>query len=153
MQAFMATLLSNKKARFDYEILEKFKTGLELRGYEVKSLRDKRGSLAGSHAIIRGGEVFVVGMDIPPYQAKNLPDNFEEQRTIKLLLNKKEIRQMESKLTQRGLTLIPTMVYSTGRIIKMEIGLAKGKKEFEKREKIKERESKRKIGRIMKDRV
>jgi len=145
----MAILLSNKKAHFDYEILEKFKAGLELRGYEVKSLRDKRGSLAGSHAIIRGGEVFVVGMDIPPYQAKNLPENFEEDRTIRLLLNKKEIGQMESKLTQRGLTLIPIMVYSTGRTIKMEVGLAKGKKEFEKREKIKERESKRNIGRMM----
>lgn len=145
----MPVLLENKKAYFDYEILEKFEAGLALTGYEVKSLRNKRGSLQGSRVIIRGGEAFSVGFEIPPYQAKNLPKNFEEQRTIKLLLSKKEIEYLNGKLSQKGLTIIPLKVYTKGRKIKMEIGLARGKKKFDKREKIKERETKRKIERIL----
>lgn len=145
----MPVLVKNKKAYFDYEILEKFEAGLALAGHEVKSLRNKRGSLQGSRVIIRGGEAFAVGFEIPPYQAKNLPKNFEEQRTIKLLLSKKEIEYLNGKLSQKGLTIIPLKVYTKGRKIKMEIGLARGKKKFDKREKIKERETKRKIERIL----
>ena len=148
----MGVLLTNKKVYFDYEVLEKLEAGLELRGYEVKSLKNKRGSLAGAHIIIRGGEAYAVGIDIPPYQAKNIPKDFEEQRTIKLLLRKKEINYLEGKLSQRGLTLAPIRVYTKAGKVKIEIGLAKGKKKFEKREKIKEREAKRKIERLMKDR-
>ena len=145
-------LLSNKKAHFDYEILEKFEAGLKLRGYEVKSLKNKHGSLSGAHIIIRGGEAYAVGVDIPPYQAKNIPKNFEEQRTIKLLLRKKEINYLEGKLSQRGLTLVPLMMYTKASKVKMRIGLAKGKKKFEKREKLKKREAKRKIERLVKNR-
>ncbi len=145
----MPVLVENKKAYFDYEILEKFEAGLVLAGYEVKSLRNKRGNLQGSRVIIRGGEVFAVGLEIPPYQAKNMPKNFEEQRTVKLLLSKNEIEYLNGKLSQKGLTIIPLKVYTKGRKIKMEIGLARGKKKFDKREKIKERETKRKIERIL----
>ncbi len=145
-------LLSNKKAHFDYEILEKFEAGLKLRGYEVKSLKNKHGSLSGAHIIIRGGEAYAVGVDIPSYQAKNIPKNFEEQRTIKLLLRKKEINYLEGKLSQRGLTLVPLMMYTKASKVKMRIGLAKGKKKFEKREKLKKREAKRKIERLVKNR-
>lgn len=146
----MSILAENRKVRFDYEILDAFEAGLELKGWEVKSLRNKRGSLAGAHAIIRGGEAYLVGMQIPPYQAKNIPKDYEEDRTLKLLLNKKEINHLEGKLSQKSLTIVPIKLYTKGNKIKIEIGLAKGKKKADKREKIKERETKRKIEREMK---
>ena len=133
----MQILLENKKANFDYEILEKLETGLELLGREVKSLRNKQGSLAGSRALIRGGEAFLVGMTIVPYQTKNRPSEIAEQRTIKLLLTKKEINYLAGKAEEKGLTLIPLNIHTSGKKIKAEIGLARGKKKHEKREKIK----------------
>jgi SsrA-binding protein len=147
----MTTLLENKKAKFDYEILENFNAGMELKGWEVKSLKKKMASLAGSHAIIRGGEIFLVGLDISPYQAKNLPSDYEEQRTIRLLLKKKELAYLEGKLNNRGLTIVPIKLYSVNSKVKIEIGLAKGKKKFDKRENIKKREAKVKIGRLMRE--
>lgn len=146
----MPVLLENKRAKFDYDILEEIEAGLELKGHEVKSLREKRGSLLSSRVIIRGNEAFVVGFEIPPYQAKNLPPNYEENRPIRLLLRKKEIDYLEGRISQKGLTIIPLKVYTRAKKIKMTIGLAKGKKKYEKREKIKEREEKRKIERMMK---
>ncbi len=146
----MKILLNNKKAKYDYEILETFEAGLELLGWEVKSLKNKRGSLSGAHAIIRGGEVYIVGFNIPPYQAKNLPANYEEDRTVRLLLRKKEIKYLTGKLAQKRLTLTPIMVYTKGNKVKMKIGLAKGKRKYEKREKLKQKESKRRIERELK---
>lgn len=146
----MSTLLENKKIYFDYEILEKFEAGVELRGWEVKSLKNKRGNLAGSRVIVRGGEVYAVGIDIPLYQPANIPKEAETQRTIKLLLRKKEIDYLEGKSKQKGLTIVPLKIYTKGRRIKIEIALVKGKKKFEKREKIKKRETNRDIGRLMK---
>jgi SsrA-binding protein len=146
----MSILLENKKAYFDYEILETLEAGLALKGWEVKSLKNKRGNLAGSRAIIRGREAFLVGLDIPPYQPANIPKKAETQRTIKLLLRKKEIDYLEGRSRQKGLTMAPLKVYTKGRRIKIEIALVKGKKKHDKREKIKERESKRKIERLMK---
>ena len=147
----MADLIQNKKAYFDYEILEKFEAGMSLRGFEVKSLRNKQGSVLGSRVIIRGGEAFVVGMEIPPYQPANTPKEYEPQRTRKLLLKKNEIKYMLGKGEERGLTIVPIRVYNKGRVIKMEIGIAKGKKKYDKRETIKKRESKRKIERTLKE--
>ncbi len=149
----MPVLLENKKVRFDYEILQTMEAGLELRGWEVKSIRSKWGSLAGAHAIVRGGEVYIVGFDIQPHQTKNLPANYEEGRVIRLLLSKKEISELQGKLAQKGLTLVPIRLYTKGRKIKIQIAIAKGKKKFEKREKIKERESKRKIERTIKEKM
>jgi SsrA-binding protein len=146
----MSILLENKKAYFDYEILEKFEAGLVLAGWEVKSLKNKRGNLAGSRALIRGGEAFLVSLDIPLYQPTNIPKEAETQRTIKLLLRKKEIDYLEGKLSQKGLTMVPLKVYTKDRRIKIEIALVKGKKKFEKREKIKKRETKRQIERLIK---
>lgn len=146
----MKILLDNKKAKYDYEILETFEAGLELRGWEVKSLKNKRGSLSGAHAIIRGGEIYIVGFNIPPYQAKNLPANYEEDRTLRLLLRKKEIKYLTGKLAQKRLTLTPIMVYTKGNKVKIKIGLAKGKRKYEKREKLKRVEAKRKIDRVLK---
>jgi len=146
----MSILLENKKAYFDYEILEKFEAGLVLAGWEVKSLKNKRGNLAGSRAIIRGGEAFLVGLDIPLYQPTNIPKEAETQRTIKLLLRKKEIDYLEGKLSQKGLTMVSLKVYTKGRRVKVEIALVKGKKKHDKREKIKKRETKRQIERLIK---
>ncbi|MEK7566901.1 MAG: SsrA-binding protein SmpB [Patescibacteria group bacterium] len=146
----MSALIENKKAFFNYEILEKFEAGLSLRGFEVKSLRNKQGSILGSRVIIRGGEAFVVGMEIPPYQPANMPKEYEPQRTRKLLLKKNEIKYLLGKGEERGLTIVPIRVYNKGRVIKMEIGIARGKKKYDKRETIKKRESKRKIERELK---
>lgn len=147
----MQILLENKKAYFDYEILEKFVAGLALKGFEVKSLKNKRGNLAGSRVIIRGSEAFVVGMEIPPYQPKNTAADYEPQRTRKLLLTKKEISYLEGKSRERGLTLIPLKLYNIKGLIKLEFAVVKGKKKYDKREKIKERETKRKIERSLKE--
>jgi SsrA-binding protein len=146
----MPALLENKKAYFDYEILEKFEAGLELCGWEVKSLKGGRGNLAGARIIIRGGEAFAVGIDIPPYQPENEPKNFEKERTIKLLLRKKEINSLEGKLAQKGLTMVPIKLYTKNGRIKIELALVKGKKKFEKRESIKKRDANREIERIIK---
>jgi len=147
----MSILLENKKAWFDYEILEKTEAGLQLLGWEVKSLKNKRGSLAGSRVIVRSNEAFLVGLDIPPYQPKNMPKDFEKQRTIKLLLTKKEINYLTGKSREKGLTTIPLKLYTKAGKIKLEFGLCRGKKKFEKREKIKKRESDRNIERLLKD--
>ncbi|MBU3925625.1 SsrA-binding protein SmpB [Patescibacteria group bacterium] len=146
----MSVLLDNKKARFDYEVLETFEAGLVLKGWEVKSLKNKRGSLAGSRILMRGNEAFLVGFDIPPYQSNNMPSNYEEQRTLKLLLNKKEIKYLDGKLSQKGLTMVPLKCYAKNNIIKVEIALVKGKKKFDKREKIKKRDTERDIAREFK---
>ena len=143
-------LLENKKAFFDYEILEKLEAGLELLGREVKSLRDKQGSLVGSRALVRGGEAYLVGMTITPYQTKNRPGEITEQRNIKLLLTKKEINYLAGKAEEKGLTIIPLNIHTLGKKIKAEIGLARGKKKFEKKEKIKKRDTEREMRREMK---
>ncbi|MBU1159612.1 SsrA-binding protein SmpB [Patescibacteria group bacterium] len=146
----MTVLLDNKKARFDYEILETFEAGLILKGWEVKSLKNKQGSLAGSRVLIRGNEAFLVGLDIQPYQPNNMPNNYEEKRTLKLLLNKKEIKYLDGKLTQKGLTIVPLKCYTKNNQIKAEIALVQGKKKFDKREKIKKRDTERDIAREFK---
>lgn len=143
-------LIENKKAFHDYEILEKFEAGLKLLGFEVKALKIKRGSLAGSRVLIRGNEAFVVGMEIPPYQAKNTSTDYDPGRTKKLLLHKKEINYLAGKSQQKGLTLVPLSVYNKNNLLKISFAIAKGLKKYDKRQKIKEREDKRKIERLLK---
>ncbi len=101
----MPVLLENKKAHFNYEILEKYDAGIELKGYEVKALKTGKGNIVGSRVIVRGGEAYVVGMDIPPYQPKNTPPDYEPQRTRRLLLHKEEISRIAGKAEERGLTI------------------------------------------------
>ncbi|MBI2628113.1 MAG: SsrA-binding protein SmpB [Candidatus Niyogibacteria bacterium] len=146
----MAKIIQNKKAFFDYEILEKFEAGLGLKGYEVKALKNGRGSIMGARVLIRGGEAFVVGMDIAPYQPGNAPAGYDSGRTRRLLLHKKEIRYLEGKANERGLTLVPISVYTKGNLIKLEFGAGRGKKKSDKRETIKKREAQRKIERALK---
>ncbi len=146
----MGTLLKNKKAFHDYEIMEKFEAGIKLQGLEVKSLKMKRGKIVGGHIVIRGGEAFIVGMEIPPYQPKNTPTDYDPHHTRKLLLKKNEIAYLAGKDAQKGLTLIPLTIYTEGGLIKLSFAVARGLKKYDKRQKIKERESKREIERRLK---
>jgi SsrA-binding protein len=148
----MPVLIQNKKARFDYEILETIEAGMELFGFEVKSLKIKRGSITGARVLIRpgrtgGDEAFVVGMDIPAFQPKNTPKTYEKDRTRRLLLKKKEIARLSGSTSQKGLTIIPLSVYTKHGLIKMNIGLARGRKKYDKRELIKKRETERSVRR------
>lgn len=141
----MTTLADNRKAHFDYEILEKFDAGMVLLGQEVKSIRLGRMALAGSYVIFEKGEPYLIGAKVPPYQPKNAPADYNEQRKRKLLLNKSEINYLIGKTNQKNLTFVPIKVYTKGAVIKLEFGLARGKKKYDKRETIKKRETKREI--------
>jgi len=143
-------LLENKKAVFDYEILEKFEAGIQLLGFEVKSLKMKQGSLAGGRVAIRNNEAFIVGMQIPPYQPKNISADYDPYRTRKLLLRKSEIDFIEGKSSQKGLTAVPLNVYTKDGFIKISFCLARGLKKYDKRHIIKQREAKRDIERKIK---
>ncbi|HXK34897.1 MAG TPA: SsrA-binding protein SmpB [Candidatus Paceibacterota bacterium] len=143
-------LIRSKKAGFEYEFLETYDAGIELLGTEVKSLKNKRGSLEGARVIIRGDEAYLVGANIPAYQEKNAPAGFDAQRTRKLLLTKKEIITLIGKERAAGLTIVPISMYTKGRLIKLRFAVARGKKRYDKREKIKARETKRTIARTLK---
>lgn len=142
-------LLENRKAHFNYEFLERLNAGIELFGHEVKSLRDRLGSLEGAHVIVRGGEAFLVGAYIPAYQPKNAPKGCDERRNRKLLLTRKELHDLAQSESKKGLTIVPISVYNKGRKIKVDIAIARGKKKFDKRETIKRRETERDIRREM----
>ncbi|MCD6500603.1 SsrA-binding protein SmpB [bacterium] len=144
------TIIENKKAYFNYQILEKFKAGIVLQGQEVKSIKSGKISLRGSFVVLRGEEVFLIGANIPPYQPKNAPKNYNPQRSRKLLLKKTEIRHLIGKAKQRGLTMVPLKVYTDKGKIKLEFGIARGKKKVDKRELIKKREIEREIKRALK---
>lgn len=144
-------LVTNKKAHFNYEILEKFEAGIELLGLEVKSLRGKQGSLEGSHIVVRGGEAFLTGAHIPPYQIGNTPKEYDPYRNRKLLLTKKEIDELAGHESKKGLTLVPLSVYNKGNKLKVSVAVARGKKQHDKRETIKRRETEREIRRTLKN--
>src|SRR3989344_1570852 len=143
-------LIQNKKAYFNYEILEKFEAGIELLGSEVKSLKGSQGSLEGAHVTIRGSEAYVTGMHISPYQPKNMPKDYDPLRNRRLLLTKKEIDKLGGAENQKGLTIVPLSVYNKGRKLKLEIAVVRGKKKYDKRETIKKRDTEREIGRDIK---
>lgn len=147
----MAYYAENKKARFNYEILEKYEAGIELLGVEVKSVRGGQMSLEGAFVIIRGGEAFLINASIPPYQVKNSPKDYDPLRNKKLLLTKKEITELSGSEKNKSLTIIPISVYNKGRKIKAEIALVKGKKKFDKRETLKKRNVEREIRREYKE--
>ncbi len=140
-------LIQNKKAHFNYEILEKIEAGIELLGFEVKSLKNGQGSLEGSHVTVRGNEAFVVNMQIPPYQPGNTPKEYDPLRIRRLLLTKKEIERFGKEEAQKGLTIVPISVYNKGSKIKVEIAVVRGKKKFDKRETIKKRDTERELRR------
>ena len=148
----MAHYAENRKAYFNYEILEKYEAGIELLGTEVKSVRGGQMSLEGAFVIIRGGEAFLINANIPPYQAKNASRDYDALRNRKLLLTKKEITELAGSEKNKSLTIVPISVYNKGRKIKVEIALVKGKKKFDKRETLKKRDTDREIRREIKER-
>ena len=149
----MAEYAFNRQALYDYEILEKYEAGLALAGLEVKAIRTGHISLKGAYVATQGEEAFLLNANIPPYQMKNTPAWYEPTRSRKLLLHKAEIRSLLGKTQQKGLTLVPLRVYNKSGKIKLEFALAKGKKEYDKRQKIGEREAKRKIQRALRGKI
>lgn len=131
--------INNRKARFDYEILDTYEVGIVLTGTEIKSIKNGKANLKDSYAIIRNNEMFLLNMHISPYEQGNI-FNHEETRTRKLLLHKKEILKIRDKVTLEGITLVPLKLYIKNGHAKIELGLAKGKKNFDKRENIKKRD-------------
>lgn len=140
---------TNRKAYHDYFIQETFEAGIVLLGTEVKSLRDGKANLKDSHVVIKGDEAFLLNCHISPYTHGNL-QNHDPLRTRKLLLHKREINKLWGALSQQGLTLIPLKIYFKKGKAKVEIGLAKGKRKYEKREAIKEKEADREMQRYLK---
>ena len=143
----MTVLIDNRKAHFNFEILETYEAGMELLGLEVKSIRSGRAILAGSFGIVRGGEVYLMNMQIPPYQVGNTPLDYDPTRTRKLLLGRKQIMELSDTDKKKGLTLVPLSLYSKGRLIKLELAVVRGKKNYDKRETIKKRDTDREIRR------
>ncbi len=141
------TVISNRRARHDYEILERYETGIVLTGAEVKSLRGGRGSLAESFARVRGREIWIEGMHIPPYEQAMDKRTYDPIRPRKLLLHRTEIERLIGKTAERGLALIPMRVYFTHGMAKLELGLGRGKRQFEKRQALAEREHEREMQR------
>lgn len=148
----MPTLALNKKGLYDYQVLEKFEAGLVLSGPEVKSVKAGQIKLLGSYVTINHtGQAFLVGAHISPYKpAAAIQSNYEPTKSRRLLLNKKEINYLLGKGREKGLTIMPISAYTKGSLIKLEVGLVRGKKQFDKREIIKKRETDREIRRNLK---
>ncbi len=138
------TITVNKKAYHDYHILETFEAGIVLKGTEVKSVKEGRINLKDSYAKVKNGEIFLFNAHISPYKHGNV-FNHDPTRTRKLLLHRKEIDRLTGKIKEKGLTLVPLKVYTNKGLVKVELGLCKGKKEYDKREDIKRRDLEREI--------
>ncbi len=139
----------NKKAFFDYEILERMEAGLVLAGSEVKSIRDGKVSIREAHARVRNGEAWVLNMDISTYPQAGPYHNHEPRRARKLLLHRHEIRRLIGKTREKGLTLVPLALYFKNGLAKLEVGLGRGKAKYDKRDAIRDREAKRDLRRRM----
>lgn len=140
----------NRQARYLYEILETYEAGIELKGTEVKSIRDGKANLRDGYALIRNGEAWLLNVHVSPHSTASQYFNHEPRRTRKLLLHKQEIRKLIGKVEQQGLTLVPLKMYFKNGKVKVSIALAKGKKLHDKRESIKQRDDKREMARAMK---
>jgi len=141
-------LIENKKARFDYDFHQTIEAGIELMGTEVKAIKNGIGSLVGARVIIRGGEAYLLGATIPPYQAKNAPAGYDPDRTRRLLLSKKELRTLAT--IEKGLTVVPMYCYTKGKLIKLAFGIGRKRKAYDKREVLKERTDDRELARSLK---
>jgi SsrA-binding protein len=140
--------VGNPKARYDYTILDSFETGMVLTGSEVKSLRQGQASLREAFAVIRDGEVFLIGMNIAPYAQAGYAQH-DPTRKRKLLLRKEQIQRLVGKTAEKGLTLVPLRCYFTHGLAKLELGLAKGKKQYDRREDLKAKDAKMQIDRAI----
>jgi len=162
------SLAENRRARYDYNVLEKVEAGIELFGHEVKSAKSGRIQIAGSYAVFRsssaprlrqdfggqggvggrgGVELFLINSEIPPYQPKNTPADYNPSRSRRLLLKKSELKSLLGKKQERGLTIVPLRAYVKRGLIKIELGLGKSRKKHDKREMIKKRDTEREIRR------
>lgn len=142
--------IQNRRARHDYEILDTLVAGIELRGSEVKSLRDARTSLIGSYVIVRDGQAWLKGTEIQPYQGGGRSFQPEVGRDLRLLLRKSEIVRLEKKLDEMGLTVVPLKIFWLRGKAKLQIALVRGKKKYDKRQTMKDRDQKRQIDRLVK---
>jgi len=133
------TIAENRRARFDYDIQKTFDAGIELRGYEVKSAKGGHLQIAGAQVLVRGGEAWLVNSHIPPYQPKNMPADYAEDRARKLLLEKSEIKTITGMLQDKGERLIPLRAYLKNGFIKLELGLGRVRKKSDQREALKKR--------------
>lgn len=148
----MKIIIKNKKAYFDYEILEKFEAGIKLFGFEVKAVKEGKINLTGSYILIRNNEAYLINATISPYQIKNTPNWYDPKKSRKLLLKKQEINYLNGLLSQKKyLTLIPLHIYIARGKIKLEFGIAKKKKKYDKRELLKKRTIEKEIKRESKN--
>ncbi|MGB4076134.1 MAG: SsrA-binding protein SmpB [Minisyncoccia bacterium] len=144
----MKPVIENKKARLRFSVLEDFSAGIELSGSEVKSLRGGNGSLDGARVIVRGGEAYLVGMTVPPYQSANASKDYDPMRTRRLLLSKKEIALLSDAESKKGLTVVPLEVYNN-RHLKVRIAIVRGKGKADRREDLKKKEASREAARAL----
>ena len=145
-------IADNKRAAFNYFFEERFEAGVALQGWEVKSLREGKVQLTDGYVVIRGGELFVIGLQINPLNTASTHISPDAVRTKKLLMHKEEIRRLTAKVEQKGYTLVPLNLHWKGGKVKCEVALAKGKAEHDKRNTVKDREGKREVERAMKSR-
>jgi len=148
-----ATIAINKRARHDYFIEETYEAGLSLQGWEVKSLRDGRVNLQEAYVLVRNGEAFLIGCNIPPLQTASTHVSADPTRTRKLLLNRRELRRLIGATEQRGYTLVPLDMHWTRGTAKVEIGLGRGKKQYDKRADVKQRDWQRERARLLKHKM
>lgn len=134
----------------DYEVLKTFSAGIELLGSEVKSVRGGKMNLTGSYVLLRGGEAFLTGAEVAPYQPKNTSADYDPRRVRKLLLDRSELEELLAAGETKGLTIAPLKVYNKGRFLKVDIAVVRGKKKFDKRESIKKRDTERDLKRTLK---
>ncbi|MEX2116507.1 MAG: SsrA-binding protein SmpB [Bacteroidota bacterium] len=137
-------VVSNRKARHNYHILDTFEAGISLKGTEVKSLRKGNANLLDSYAVLKNGEVWLLGLHISPYEQGNI-NNHQPTRNRKLLLHRKQIRKLIGNVKEKGLTLVPLAIYFKGPYAKVELALAQGKKHYDKREAISKRDAEREL--------
>lgn len=147
------TLIEYKKAGLKFERLEEMEAGIELLGYEVKSLRDKQGQLDGSHIVVRGGEAYLVGATIPAYQPANTSESYDPERTRRLLLKKSEIAHLADAEAKKGLTIVPIELYNKKNLIKVRVAIVRGKGKSDKREDLKRKDAKREAARVLKRKI
>ena len=146
------TLIEYKKAGLKFERIEELVAGIELFGHEVKALKSRQGSLDGSRIVVRGGQAYVVGMTIPPYQASNTPQSYDPERSRRLLIRKADIAKLSDAESTKGLTVVPIKMYTKNNLVKVRVAIVRGKGKRDQREDLKKRDAKREAERLLKSR-
>ncbi|HEX7651564.1 MAG TPA: SsrA-binding protein SmpB [Candidatus Paceibacterota bacterium] len=146
------TLIEYKKAGLKFERIEELEAGIELFGHEVKALKSRQGSLDGSRIVVRGGQAYVVGMTIPPYQASNTPQSYDPERSRRLLIRKADIAKLSDAESTKGLTVVPIKMYTKNNLVKVRVAIVRGKGKRDQREDLKKRDAKREAERLLKSR-